>query len=104
LAEPLRRTLSLVEYYGQIEADEATLFELKLALIRAIEWGYFGVIKTSKVTPVSNHATCPGLLRYYLGKCRKQSFAGTVMTCPSQTRHIIVTVATEAAKKGMGLK
>jgi hypothetical protein len=37
LHELLRRTLSLVEYYGRLETSEASLFELKLALIRTIE-------------------------------------------------------------------
>ena len=37
LCELLRRTLSLVEYYGRLETDEASLFELKLALVRTIE-------------------------------------------------------------------
>ncbi len=37
LCELLRRTLSLVEYYGRIETNESSLFELKLALIRTIE-------------------------------------------------------------------
>ena len=37
LCELLRRTLSLVEYYGRFESDETSLFELKLALIRTIE-------------------------------------------------------------------
>lgn len=37
LCELLRRTLSLVEYYGRLESTEASLFELKLALIRTIE-------------------------------------------------------------------
>ncbi len=37
LCELLRRTLSLVEYYGHLETSEASLFELKLALIRTIE-------------------------------------------------------------------
>ena len=37
LAELLRRTLSLVEYYGHLETSESSLFELKLALIRTVE-------------------------------------------------------------------
>ncbi|MGA8090595.1 MAG: hypothetical protein WCA10_25190 [Terracidiphilus sp.] len=37
LCELLRRTLSLVEYYGHLETNEASLFELKLALIRTVE-------------------------------------------------------------------
>ncbi len=37
LCELLRRTLSLVEYYGRLETNETSLFELKLALIRTIE-------------------------------------------------------------------
>jgi hypothetical protein len=37
LCELLRRTLSLVEYYGRLESNETSLFELKLALIRTIE-------------------------------------------------------------------
>jgi hypothetical protein len=37
LCEILRRTLSLVEYYGRLESNESSLFELKLALIRTIE-------------------------------------------------------------------
>lgn len=37
LCELLRRTLSLVEYYGRLETSESSLFELKLALIRTIE-------------------------------------------------------------------
>lgn len=37
LCELLRRTLSLVEYYGRLETNEASLFELKLALIRTVE-------------------------------------------------------------------
>lgn len=37
LCELLRRTLSLVEYYGRLESSESALFELKLALIRTIE-------------------------------------------------------------------
>ena len=37
LCELLRRTLSLVEYYGRLETSETSLFELKLALIRTIE-------------------------------------------------------------------
>jgi hypothetical protein len=37
LCELLRRTLSLVEYYGRLETNEASLFELKLVLIRTIE-------------------------------------------------------------------
>jgi hypothetical protein len=37
LHELLCRTLSLVEYYGRLETSEASLFELKLALIRTIE-------------------------------------------------------------------
>lgn len=37
LCELLRRTLSLVEYYGRLESTEESLFELKLALIRTIE-------------------------------------------------------------------
>jgi hypothetical protein len=37
LSELLRRTLSLVEYYGHREADGDALLELKVALIRAID-------------------------------------------------------------------
>ncbi len=37
LCELLRRTLSLVEYYGPLETNESSLLELKLALIRTIE-------------------------------------------------------------------
>ncbi len=37
LAQLLRRTLSLVDYYGHLETSETSLFELKLALIRTIE-------------------------------------------------------------------
>lgn len=37
LCELLRRTLSLVEYYGRLETNEASLFELKLALTRTIK-------------------------------------------------------------------
>jgi hypothetical protein len=37
LCELLRRTLSLVEYYGRLESNEASLFELKLVLIRTVE-------------------------------------------------------------------
>ena len=37
LPELLRRTLSLIEFYGQIDGKEQELFELRLALIRAID-------------------------------------------------------------------
>ncbi len=37
LCEILRRTLSLVEYYGWLETNEVSLFELKLVLIRTVE-------------------------------------------------------------------
>ena len=37
LPELLRRTLSLIEFYGQIDGKEQDLFELRLALIRAID-------------------------------------------------------------------
>jgi len=37
LCELLHRTLALVEYYGRLETNEASLFELRLALIRTIE-------------------------------------------------------------------
>ena len=37
LPELLRRTLSLIEFYGRIDGKEQDLFELRLALIRAID-------------------------------------------------------------------
>jgi hypothetical protein len=37
LPELLRRTLSLLEFYGQIDGKEQELFEVRLALIRAID-------------------------------------------------------------------
>lgn len=37
LSELLRRTLSLIEYYGNLHGRGSELFELKLAFIRAIE-------------------------------------------------------------------
>jgi hypothetical protein len=37
LLELLRRMLSLLDYYGPLEANDSDLLELKLALIRTIE-------------------------------------------------------------------
>ena len=37
LPELLRRTVSLIEFYGRIDGKEQDLFELRLALIRAID-------------------------------------------------------------------